>query len=178
MIWAGYAGRQVAAEEQGGAGGLVVGDVAPHGRALLVGALHVAVPLDDSGRDGVERAGRHGVDADGVGPEVVGQLGDLVLKSGLGGTHDVVAGEDALGGLEGERDDAAAVGHERRAVPGNREERVCADVEGEPEALAPGVDEPTSEIVAVGEGYAVDDDIDSAKLARDGVERGGHVVVG
>ena len=102
------------------------------------------------------------------------QLSHFVLQSGLGDAHYVVAGVDALGGVEGHGDDAAAVGHEGRGAADEGDEGVGADFEGGAKPVAAQVGEVAAQVVAAGEGDAVDEVIDGsefvARLLEDGVD--------
>ena len=62
-------------------------------------------------------------------------------------------------------------------MAGDGDERVGADVERQPEAVAARVDEAAPEVVAVGERDAVDDEVEPAELRAGAFERGGDVVV-
>ena len=57
---------------------------------------------------------------------------------------------------------AAARAHQRRGAASQRDQRVGADVEGEREAVARGVDETTVEVLALGEGQGMDEDVEAA----------------
>ena len=111
--------------------------------------------------------------------QVGGQLSHLVLQGGLGSAHDVVSGEDAARGLEGQGEDGAAVaGHERGAVPDDGDQGVGADVQGDAESLPLRVHEGSPQVIAVGEGEAVDDDVQASELLGHPFECGLDVVVG
>ena len=125
---------------------------------------HVAEVADAAGGEGLDGAGGDGVDADVLGAEALGEIADGGLEAGLGDGHDVVVGDNFLGGVEAEGHDAAAFGHERRGGAGDGDERVDADVHGDAEAVAAGVDEVAAQVGGGGEGDGVDEDVDLAVL--------------
>ena len=86
-------------------------------------------------------------------------------------------GDDFLRGVEAEGHDAAALGHERGGGAGDGDEGVDADVHGDAEAFAGGVEEVAAELVGGGEGDGVDEDVDLAVLLLDGGEEGVDFVV-
>ena len=136
----------------------------------------VAEARDAAGGEGADGPGADGVDADVLGAEIPGEVARGGFQGGLGDAHDVVPGGHFLGTEAGERQDAAAVGHELLGAVGKRDERIDRDVVREQEALARGIDEAAHEVVAVGEGDGMDQDVDGAEallsLREDGVELG------
>ena len=145
--FAGDGAGEVAGEEEGCAADFELVDVAVEGGALGVGAHHVAEVADAAGGEGFDGSGGDGVDADVFGAELPGEVADGGLEGGLGEGHDVVVGDDLLRGVEAEGHDAAALGHEGRGGAGDGDERVDADVHGDAEAFAAGVEEVATEIV-------------------------------
>ena len=137
-----------------------------------MGAHHVAEVADAAGGEGLDGAGGDGVDADVLVAEAVGEIADGGLEGRLGQGHDVVVGDDLFCGVEAEGHDAAALGHEGRGGAADGDERVDADVHGDAEALAGGVDEVAAQLVGGGEGDGVDEDVDLAVLLLDGGEDG------
>ena len=86
------------------------------------------------------------------------------LERRLGDAHDVVVGHGALAAEVGHRHDRAAAGASMSgsARPGAGDERVGADVEREPEAVARRVGEAALEVLRGGEGDRVDEDVEPA----------------
>ena len=171
---AGDAAGKAAAQVEGGVADFPVGDVSLKGGLLGVDAAHVAEAGDSASGQGLQRACVDGVDADVSRAVLRRELPDFVLQSGLGDAHDVVAGVDALGGVEGHGDDAAAVGHEGRGAANEGDEGVGADFEGVSKSFAAQVGEVAAKVVAAGEGDAVDEVVDGseffARLLEDGVD--------
>ncbi len=77
-----------------------------------------------------------------------GEVADGGFERGLGDAHDVVVGEDLGGAVVGEGHDGAAFGHERGGGAGDGDERVDADVVGDAEAFAAGVEEVVLDVSA------------------------------
>src|SRR5580692_785685 len=94
------------------------------------------------------------------------------FQAGLGDGHDVVVGDDFLGGVVAHGHDAAAVGHERGGGAADGDERVDADVHGGAKAFAGGVDELAAELGGGGEGDGVDEDVEPGVLVFQGGEEG------
>ena len=135
------------------------------GRALggLLG--HRPEARDAARGQRAHRARRDGVDADAAVAEVPRQVADDRLERGLGHAHHVVAGHRAVGGDVGERHDraAAAGAHVGLHLAGERGERVGRDVERQVEARAAGVDEAAAEVLRLGVGHGVHQDVDAAQ---------------
>ena len=70
------------------------------------------------------------------GAEIGGEVPHARLQGCLGHAHDVVVRDDLLGPVVAEREDARSGRHVRPRLPGERDERVDADVEREREPAA------------------------------------------
>ena len=73
----------------------------------------------------------------------------------LGHAHHVVVRHNFLRAVVGHGDDAAAIFHERRGGARHRDQRIHADVVGDAEAFARGVDELAFQFLSRSEGHAV-----------------------
>ena len=134
-------------------------------------ALHVTVLADDAGRESIERSGRDGVHPHVLLAEVGSELLDGVLQRGLRRTHHVIPREDALRRLKSHRDDAPSLSHVVCRVPRDGYKRVGADVESCAEPLAARLHVRPSEVIAVGKGDGVNDEIDFSELVADLLNR-------
>ena len=86
-------------------------------------------------------------------------------------------GDDFLGSVVAEGHDAAAFGHERHGGAGDGDERVDADVVGDAEAFAAGVDELAAQVLGGRVGDGVDEDVELAVLLLEGGEEGFDLLV-
>ena len=78
---------------------------------------------------GGSRTGRKSIDSDAVRSQVKGKIPDDIVECGLGHTHELVAGNDLFAGIIGHGQNAAApVLHERERAPGQRNQRIRADI--------------------------------------------------
>ncbi len=141
----------------------------------------VGKPAIERAASVLHRAGRDGVDADVLLAEVPGEVADARVESRLGDAHHVVVRDCALAAEVGHGHDRAAAGGLHQGLGGarRRDERVGADVERHPEALARGVCEAAFEILGGGEGDRVDEEVE---LAAEGLadlgEDPGDLLVG
>ena len=133
---------------------------------------HVAEVADAAGGEGLDGAGGDGVDADVFGAEVPGEIADRGFEAGLGHGHHVVVGDNFFSGVVAEGHDAAALGHERGGGAADGDERIDADVEGDAEAFAAGVDELAAQLGGGRVGDGVDQDFELAVLLLEGGEEG------
>ena len=103
-----------------------------------------------------------GVDADVLLAEIPGEVLDRRVERRLGNAHDVVVRHGALAAEVRHRDDrAAARGHHQRLGRARRrDERVGADVDRHPEAVARRVGEAALEILCGGEGDRMHEDVE------------------
>src|SRR5690606_32745519 len=85
----------------------------------------------------------------------------------LGDAHDVVVLDRALAAEIAERDHAAAIGHQRDERPNDGGEGEGADLVREEEAGTGRLDEAPFEILLLGEGDRVDDEVDAPEVPRD-----------
>ncbi len=106
------------------------------------------------------------------GAEAEGEIADGGFEGRPWRGHDVVVGDDFLRGVEAEGHDAAAFGHERGGGAADGDERVDADVEGDAEAVAAGIEEVAAQLGGGGEGDGVDEDVELAVLLLEGGEEG------
>ena len=152
-------------------------------RVELVPLQDVAEIADAGGRERLDRAGRDRVDADVLLAQVLGEIAHARFERRLGHAHDVVVRHHLFRAVIGQRQQAAAVRHQLLGALGHGGERVAGDVHGHREIVGRGVDVAPLELLLVGEGDGVDDEIevapDRAELGEGGVERGrlGHVAV-
>ena len=106
--------------------------------------------------------------------EIGGEIADGSFERGFGDAHDVVVGKDLLGAVVGEGEDGAAFGHERLGGAGEGDEGVDADVVGDAEVFAGGVEDSVLDVW--GEADGVDEDVELAvggfELLEDGVDVG------
>ena len=98
------------------------------------------------------------------GPEVRGEVAHRRLERGLGHAHDVVVGDDLLGAVVAEGEDGAAAVEVRARLAGERDQRVRGHVQRQREPVARGVHEGAVEVLALGVGDGVDEDVDLALL--------------
>src|ERR1035437_1711262 len=159
---------EVAGQKQGRAANFQLVHIAAERGAVGMGLEHVAEIADAARGESLDRAGGNGVDANVAGAEVPGEIADRGFESGLGHGHDVVVGDDLFGGIEAERKDAAALGHERRGGASDGNERIDADVMGDAESLAAGVNELAAQLRGRRKGHGVDEDIQLAVLIFEG----------
>src|ERR1700740_777643 len=73
--------------------------------------------------------------------QIKSEIANRTLQRGLGHRLDVIVGNHFLGAVVSHGDNAAAVGHERRGRARDRDQRVHADIMGNAESLAAGVQE-------------------------------------
>ena len=97
-------------------------------------------------------------------PEVPGEVADGRVERRLRDAHHVVVRHGALAAEVGHRQDRAAAArlHQRLRGPGARDERVGADVERQPEAVARRVGEAALEILGGRERDGVDEQVEPA----------------
>src|SRR6267378_5872646 len=89
----------------------------------------------------VYRSRANAIDADFLWAKVVSQITSARFQGGLGDSHDIVVWNDLFRAVIGHRDDATAVGHEWSGGAGERNQRIGADIMGDPKGLAGGIDE-------------------------------------
>ncbi|MNT05268.1 hypothetical protein D3C72_1398830 [compost metagenome] len=156
---------QVRAQPQGGAGDAFHRGLFLDQRELRRLGVQAAPARDPGQAKGAHRARRDGVDADVLRTQVARDVAGRGFQGGLGHAHGVVVGDDPLGPEVGQGDHRAAVGHQFRRALGHVDEAEGRDVHGQQEAVAGGVvDEGALQLVLVGEGHRVDDEVDRAEL--------------
>jgi hypothetical protein len=172
--FAGDAAGQVAGEEEGGVADLESVDVAMERAAFFDGVEDLAEVADASGGEGFDWACGDGVDANFFCAEVGGEVADGGFQSGFCDAHDVVVGEDLFSAVVGEGEDGAALGHEWLCAAGEGDEGVDADVVGDAEVVALGVEDVVLDVGSEADG--VDEDVDLSiggfELLEDGVDVG------
>ncbi len=96
--------------------------------------------------------------------QIPGEVANGGVERGLGDAHDVVVRHRALATEVGHREDrpTSARFHERLCRPRAGDERVRADVDGEPEAVSRRVGEAPFEVLRRGERDGVDEDVEPA----------------
>ena len=156
---------RVVREQVGGRRADVVGvDVAVQRRALLDDRLHRREAGDRARRERAHRAGGDRVDADVLLAEVPGEVAHGRVERRLRDAHHVVVRHRALAAEVRHRHDRAAAArlHQRLRRARARDERVRADVERQPEAVARRVGEAALEILGRGERDRVHEQVEPA----------------
>ena len=82
---------------------------------------HGREPADSARGQRLHRAGGNAVHADFFRAEIVGKITRAGFETGLGHAHHVVMRHDFFRAVIGHRDDAAAVGHQRRRFARERD---------------------------------------------------------
>ena len=93
-------------------------------------------------------------------PEIGREIADARLERRLGDAHDVVVRHPLLGAIVGQRQHRAAVGHQLLGALGDGSERIAGDGERFGEIVFRRVDIAAGQLVLVGEGDAMDDEVD------------------
>ena len=99
--------------------------------------------------------------------EIDGEIAHARLERRLGDAHDVVMGHHLLGAVIGEGQDRAAVGHQLLGPLGDRGQRVAGDQHRLGEIVGGGVDIAAGELVLVGKGDGMDQEIEAAPETLD-----------
>ncbi len=174
---AGDAARHVGNEEHGGLADLLDRHGAAQRRVVLVPAQDVAEIADAGGGERLDRTGRDRVDANLRGAEIGGEILHARLQRSLRHAHDVVMRHPLLGAVIGQRQHGAAIGHQLLGALGDGGEGVAGDQQRLGEVRFGRLDIAARQLVLVGEGDAVDDEVELAPelldLGEDGVDRGG-----
>ena len=144
-------------------------------RVEFVPAQDVAEVADPRGGQRLDRPGRNRVDADRLLAEVGGEIAHARLQRRLGDAHDVVVRHPFLGAVIGQRQQRAAVGHQLLRPLRERGEGIAGDRQRLVEIGFGGVDVAAGQFVLVGEGDAMDDEVEPApqpvRLGEDRVDR-------
>ena len=104
--------------------------------------------------------------------EIDRQVAHRCFERRFGDAHHVVVRHRAQAAVIGERDHRAARRHQRGRALGDLGEREAGDQHRAHEVLARGVGVAALELVLVGEGDGMDQEIERAPLLADGRERG------
>ena len=132
-------------------------------------------------RPASDRPRRDGVDPDRALAEISGEIAHARFERGLGHAHHVVMRHHLLGAVIGQRQQRAAVLHQRLGALGQRGEGVAGDQQRLGEIVLGRVDIAPVELLLVGKGDGVDQEIERAPLLGDRREHGfdarlvGHV---
>ena len=151
---------------------------APERRDLGERAVHPLEAGDARRGQRPDRPGADRVDPDAVRPEVGREVADRRLERGLGHAHDVVVGDDLLG-----RRSRSGSGSTTRAWSSGRAPRASATSEYAMTSRAsanPSREVSTNspvEVLALGEGQGVDEDVELAVRLAPAVEDALDVVV-
>ena len=86
------------------------------------------------------------MDADALGPELVGEVPHRRFQRGLDRAHQIIVRDNLLGAVVAHRDQHAALGHQRLGELRHAHEGMAGDVHGGEESLDRAVDEPALEI--------------------------------
>src|SRR5476651_292484 len=163
----GHAAAEVGQQEQAGIADLLRRDVALERRIELVPLQDEREIADAGRRQRLDRTGRDGVDANALVAEIGREIAHARLEGCLGHAHDVVMRHHTLGAVVGERQQAAAGLHQRHGALGDGGEGVAAHVHGELEIVGRGVEVFALELVLVGEGDGMDQEVEAAPLLLD-----------
>ncbi len=104
--------------------------------------------------------GRQRIDADPVRSHVIGQVAHGGFEGRFADPHHVVAGHTFFAAEVGHRGDGPARIHDRFGGGGAGKQRVDADIHRQLEAVAAGVDRFASQVIAVGKGNRVQQEVD------------------
>ena len=167
MDVAGDAGRQIRKQIERGAADLLERHAAPQRRVALLESEHLARIADAGAGERADRPRRDRIDADRRRPEIDREIAHRRLQRRLGDAHDVVVRHRAQAAVIGERHHGAARRHQRRRALGDLGEGEAGDHHRAREIRARGVGVAALELVLVGEGDGVDQEIERAPfLAR------------
>ena len=175
MDFAGDAGRQVRAQIKPRAAEFFQSHAAAERRIFLLEGEHIARIANAGAGQSADRAGRDRVDADLLVTEIDGEIAHRRFERRLRQTHDVVIGHGAIAAIVSERDQRAAIGHQRRRALGALGEGEAGDHHGADEVLAGVVGEAALEFVLVRETDRVDEKVDGSPLL---LERGKNSIDG
>ena len=161
-VVAGHVARVVREQVRGGGADVVGVDRAVQRRALLDDRLHRREAGDRARGERAHGPGRDGVHADVLLAEVPGEVPHGRVERRLGDAHHVVVRHRALAAEVGHRQDRAAARglHQRLRRARAGDERVGADVERHPEAVARRVGEAALEILRRREGDRVHEQVE------------------
>ena len=138
---------------------------------------HLGKAGDAARGQSVHRPGADAIDANFLGPKIVGQIARARFERRLGDPHDIVVGHDLFRAVVGHGDNASALGHQRRSGVGKRDERVSAHVVRHAECLAAGVHKIAFERLFRREGDGVQQQMQPAEFLARFVEHARDVIV-
>ena len=153
---------EIAQEVDGVAGDFFLAVGSFEGGAVLDVVDHFAEAFDAAGGEGVDGARADGVDADAFGAEVYGEVADGGFEGGFGDAHDVVVTDGAGAAEVAHGADAGVFVEEGFEGAAELDEGVAGDIECGEEAVGAGFDKASGEVFALGEGGAVDEEVDFA----------------
>jgi len=145
-------------------------DIALERRLFRTLFQHLSEIANPARSQRLDRSGRDCVDANVLHSEIVGEIANATFKRRLGHAHHVVMRDNTGGSVIGESNDTAALGHQRRSRPRDRNQRVTANVMGDAEAFAAGIGEAALEVLHGRVGDAVDDAVELAVTLFEGGE--------
>ena len=134
------------------------------GRIAVNNAAQVFHAGNSRGGQGFDGASADGVDADALGAKIARQVAHRGLKSGLGNTHDVVAGDNLGGAMIGHGQHRRTFVQQGFKGATNAGERVGRNVQRKAKTLARGVYKAAAQVFAVGKGHGVHKNIQVAPL--------------
>ena len=174
--------RQIAQQIECRAADMVEFDILFERRVRAVPFEHGACIAHRGACKRAHRTGRNRVDANPVMPEIGGEIAHTGLQRRLGHPHHIVVRHHAAGAKIGQRDHRAAAeakigGHQPRRALRNGGEGVTGNAERATEIGPRGIDVTALQFVAVGMGNGVNQEIEAAPFALQGVERGIEFVI-
>ena len=126
--------------------------------------------LQAARRPRLDGAGRNGMHADALGPQLIGQVANARLQRRLHRTHDAVRGHDLVRPVVGHGEQRAALGHQRRRQACHAHKRVAGHVHGQAEAGRGAVEQGALQVLLRGEGDGVQGDVEPAPRPADLLE--------
>jgi len=161
--FAGDAVAGVAQQERAGPTDFFVADVTPQGGHVFVHGQHF-FDAGGAAREGSDGAGGDGVDADIQWAHVEGEVADGGVEGGFADPHDVVTGDALFAAEVGHRRDGAAGVEEVAGGGGDGDQGVDADIHRQFETGPAGEDGVAGEVIAVGEGDRMEQEVDLAEF--------------
>ena len=134
-------------------------DGAAQRRVIFVPLQDIAEVADAGRGQRLDRASGDGVDADLLLAKVGGQIAHAGFQRGFGDAHDVVMGHPFFGAIIGQRQQRSAVAHQLLGALGDSREGIAGDQQRFGEIGLARLDIASGQLVLVGEGDAMDDEI-------------------
>ena len=151
-------------EQEGpGSAHFVVGNIASQWGHVFVEGQHL-VDAGGGASQCFERAGAEGVDPNTTGSQVIGQVADGRFQCCLADSHHVVAGDTFFATKIGHGGDCRVITKNILGGIGNGDQAVGADLHGHLKTFPTGLHGVPVQVVAVGEGDRVEQEIDFAEL--------------